>query len=256
MARYLDGYIKTGDYTLYPPLKPLEIWDLVVAGRQETLRITFPEGITLSRMGEILEEGGICLKADFLTEAEGLEGYLYPDTYLFEKNYPASAVVKYMQETFYQRLSSIEGFAEMHLSEAELRERVIMASIVENEYRAADEAALMAGVFYKRLAIGMPLQSCATVVYVITEIQGKPHPSRILTADTRIDNPYNTYIHQGLPPGPICEPGLVALSAALHPVETDYLYFRLVDQSAGRHYFSSTFDEHIAAAALFTKGGD
>jgi UPF0755 protein len=128
-----------------------------------------------------------------------------------------------------------------------------MASIVEREYRSPDEAPVMAGVFYNRLKLRMRLQSCATVVYVITEIQGKPHPSRLFDKDIEIKDPYNTYTQRGLPPGPIASPGLTALNAAINPAETDYLYFRLVNQAEGRHYFSKTLDGHIQAAALYTK---
>jgi UPF0755 protein len=100
----------------------------------------------------------------------------------------------------------------------------------------------------------MALQSCATVEYVITEIQGKPHPEVLYTRDTEIRDPYNTYRFSGLPPGPISEPGAAALKAAFDPAQTDYLYFRLVDADAGKHYFSKTLDDHIRAGVLYLKG--
>jgi UPF0755 protein len=128
-----------------------------------------------------------------------------------------------------------------------------MASIVEREYRVDEEAPLMAGVFYNRLRIGMALQSCATVEYVITEIQGRPHPERLFDRDIEIRNPYNTYMVPGLPPGPISAPGEVALHAAFNPVPSDYLYFRLVNPAEGRHYFSKTLDDHIRAGVLYVK---
>jgi UPF0755 protein len=112
----------------------------------------------------------------------------------------------------------------------------------------------MAGVFYNRLSIGMALQSCATVEYVITEIQGRPHPELLYTRDTEIRDPYNTYIRPGLPPGPISAPGAAALRAAFFPEESNFLYFRLVDSEAGRHYFSRTLDDHIRAGVLYVKG--
>jgi UPF0755 protein len=100
----------------------------------------------------------------------------------------------------------------------------------------------------------MALQSCATVEYVITEIQGKPHPEILYTRDTEIKDPYNTYIRPGLPPGPISVPGKVALNAVFHPVASDFLYFRLIDPAEGRHYFSKTLDDHIRAGTLYVKG--
>jgi UPF0755 protein len=122
---------------------------------------------------------------------------------------------------------------------------------VEREYRAPEEAPLMAGVFYNRLARRMRLESCATVEYVITEIEGKPHPDRLYTEDLWIESDYNTYRHSGLPPAPICNPGSVALRAAIAPQKSDYLYFRV--SGNGKHYFSKTFDEHIRAGELVLK---
>ena len=184
-----------------------------------------------------------------------LEGYLYPDTYLFPESYPAAQVVKTMADTFFKRLAEIQPDV-LTLSPAELNNRVIMASIVEREYLVDEEAPIMAGVFYNRLRIGMALQSCATVEYVITEIQGRPHPERLFDRDIEIRNPYNTYMVPGLPPGPISAPGKVALNAAFNPVPSDYLYFRLVNPAEGRHYFSQTLDDHIRAGVLYVKAGN
>jgi len=125
---------------------------------------------------------------------------------------------------------------------------------VEREYRADDEAPLIAGVFFNRLEIGMGLQSCATVEYVITEIEGKPHPEVLYNRDIAIQDPYNTYVYAGLPPGPISCPGAVALNAAFHPTASDYLYFRLMDPQEGRHKFSKTLEDHIKAG-VFTLNG-
>jgi len=110
-------------------------------------------------------------------------------------------------------------------------------------------------VFFNRLRIGMALQSCATVEYVITEIQGRPHPEVLLTRDTEIRDPYNTYVYPGLPPGPISAPGAISLQAVFSPTPSNYLYFRLIDPADGRHYFSQTLDDHIKAGALYLKGG-
>ncbi|MDR1862532.1 MAG: endolytic transglycosylase MltG, partial [Treponema sp.] len=190
---------------------------------------------------------------EYRIPGETMEGYLYPDTYLFQADYPAPQVVRTMADTFFQRLEEVYGGA-LSLTPDELNERVILASIIEREYRVDDEAPVMAGVFYNRLETGMALQSCATVEYVITEIQGKPHPTVLYDRDTQIRDPYNTYIRPGLPPGPISDPGAVALKAVFYPDSNDYLYFRLVDAEAGRHYFSKTFDEHIRAGVLYVKG--
>jgi UPF0755 protein len=260
-------HIKTGSYRFGYPATQLEIRSILVEGRQLLIRVTIPEGATLKKIAAILEEAGVAGRDAFLQavsdrgilseyEVPGptMEGYLYPDTYLFPASYPATEVVRTMADTFFDRLAETgENFSS--LSPGEINRKVILASIIEREYRAADEAPLMAGVFYNRLEIGMPLQSCATVEYVITEIQGKPHPRIIYSRDTAIPDPYNTYIRPGLPPGPISAPGKVALDAAFHPSPSGYLYFRLVNPDEGRHYFSKTLDEHIKAGTLYVKGG-
>ena len=181
-----------------------------------------------------------------------MEGYLYPDTYLFPLNYPAVKVVTTMADNFFKRLYEINSQAQT-MTAREINDCITIASIVEREYRISDEASLMAGVFYNRLRIGMALQSCATVEYIITEIQGRPHPQILLNRDLEIQNPYNTYIRPGLPPTPISAPGETALKAAFYPKKTEFLYFRLIDLPSGEHYFSRTLDDHIRAGALYVK---
>jgi UPF0755 protein len=265
LSRFEKEYIKTGSYKLEIPATQLALHRILVSGRQMLQRVTIPEGVTLKKAARIFEEAGICAAPAFLEAAadrnvidryhvpgETMEGYLYPDTYLFPLDYPASQVIRTMADTFFDRLAAIDG-AYLDLSPEELGRRVIIASIVEREYRVDEEAALMAGVFYNRLRIGMALQSCATVEYVITEIQERPHPDVLYTRDTEIRDPYNTYIRPGLPPGPISFPGSVALNAAFFPAASDNLYFRLIDPAAGRHYFSKTLDDHIRAGILYVK---
>ncbi|GHU93678.1 hypothetical protein FACS189479_05410 [Spirochaetia bacterium] len=276
LSRYEKEYIKTGTYALKLPASQMAIHSVLISGRQMLHRVTVPEGVTLKKAARIFEEAGIC-EAEAFWEAAAdpaildryripgktMEGYLFPDTYLFPRNFSASLVVQTMADNFFERIAGLEFAAgtdgqgldsPAQLPPEELFRRVSLASIVEREYRVDDEAPLMAGVFYNRLGIRMALQSCATVEYVITEIQGKPHPEVIYTRDTEIRDPYNTYVNAGLPPGPICSPGLVALNAVFNPAESDYLYFRLIDPAAGRHYFSRTLDDHIAAGVFYVKG--
>jgi UPF0755 protein len=266
LCRWKREHIKTGVYRLEIPVNQLAIHQLLVLGKQILYRVTIPEGATLKKTAGILEEAGICSSEDFFEAARdpaiinsyripnlSMEGYLFPDTYLFPSGYPASQIVKAMADNFYGRIEEIDPDVKK-LSPEELNEKVIIASIVEREYRVSEEAPLMAGVFYNRLQINMALQSCATVEYIITEIQGKPHPLVILNKDLEIRDPYNTYIRPGLPPGPISVPGIVALRSAIFPEKTDYFYFRLDDPEAGRHYFSKTLDEHINVVQLIPKG--
>jgi len=267
-------YLRTGSYRIELPATATQIRAILVKGDQLLVKVTVPEGVTLKKTAVLLESAGICNTEAFLAASSSreilaaynvpgasMEGYLYPDTYLFPLGYPASAVVRVMADTFYERLDRIlseaaasQGGYRGSKDAAELNRRIIIASIVEREYRVPEEAAVMAGVFYNRLDIGMALQSCATVEYVITEIQGRPHPEQLFNRDLEIRDPYNTYIRPGLPPGPISAPGETALRAAFIPESTEYLYFRLIDQNAGRHYFSRTLDDHIRAGALYVKG--
>jgi len=265
ICRFSKEHIKSGTYRVEVPASTIAIHSLLVSGRQILYRVTIPEGVTLRKMAMIFEEAGICSAGDFLDAASNpqiksayripnatMEGYLFPDTYLFQKEYPAEQVIKTMADNFYSRIENIDPSV-VKMSSQELNEKVILASIIEREYRVAEEAPLMAGVFYNRLRINMALQSCATVEYIITEIQNKPHPAVIYNQDLEIRDPYNTYLRPGLPPGAISAPGAVALQAALLPEKTDFFYFRLNDAASGRHYFSKTLDEHINAGQLFTK---
>jgi len=265
LCRYSGEQIKTGNYRIDVPSNTIAIYRLLVSGRQMLLRVTIPEGLTLSKTAKLMENAGICASEEFISKASdpeitglyripgpGMEGYLYPDTYLFPSGYPAAMVVRAMADNFFARAAKMDDRIPS-MPPDELNKLVILASIVEREYRLDEEAPLMAGVFQNRLDIGMALQSCATVEYIITEIQGKPHPEVLSTRDTEIRDPYNTYMRPGLPPGPIASPGAVALKAALNPAKSDYLYFRLIEADSGRHYFSRTLDDHIKAGALYTK---
>lgn len=257
--------LKAGTYRLPAGSSLFEIREILVSGKQMLVRVTVPEGFTLRKTAAALEAAGVVGAADFLAAAEdrslldrygvqgpSMEGYLFPDTYLFPRSYPARRVVAAMADAFFERLYSIAPETRSWTAQA-VHERVVVASIVEREYRAADEAPLMAGVFLNRIRIGMALQSCATVEYVITEIQGRPHPEVLYNRDLEIPSPYNTYRQAGLPPGPIAAPGRVALDAAFRPKATDYLYFRLVDPAEGRHRFSRTLGDHAAAGKLYLK---
>lgn len=256
--------LKAGTYWILPGMGSARILDELVSGKQALVRVTLPEGLTLSLVASLLERDGIAAKSAFLEAsrspallaelgipAASAEGYLYPDTYFLPAGYSAESTLRSMVATFRDRLSSIPEASS--LSPRELHDRIIMASIVEREYKAPEEAPRMSSVFYNRLKIRMALQSCATVVYVITERLGKPHPEVIYDRDLKLDDPYNSYEHRGLPPGPISNPGMTALRAAFYPASTNYLYFRLVDAETGRHHFSVSLEEHLDARSLFIK---
>ncbi len=264
-ARYRNLVIKTGIYEIPPLLGVPEICALLESGKQEYITFVVPEGLTLSKIARRLEDAGVMTGAQFIAAAhdaamlaeygipaDSFEGFLFPDTYFLEPDMQPERVVRMMADTFFARIADIEQADGM--SAAELYDTVILASIVEREYRIADEAPLIASVFKNRLREHIGLYSCATVEYIITEIHGLPHPDVITYDDLEDDNPYNTYKWAGLPPGPISNPGLIALKAAFDTPETDYYFFRLIDETNGAHYFSESFDEHTEAGrVLHTK---
>ena len=256
--------LKSGIYHLNASMNYAQLVNELSSGQQEYIKVAVPEGKTISQIGQILEEAGICAKEDFKAAAhdtsilknygipsDSAEGYLFPETYFLTKGMSAKDLVKLMLDTFFQKIGEIEGMQDKNPDQ--LFETVILASIVEREYRVEEEAPLIASVFTNRLKKGIGLYSCATIVYILTEIQGKPHPDRILIEDTKIDSPYNTYKWAGLTPGPISNPGLVALSAAANPPKTNYYFFQVSDSQAGKHVFTSTFDEHKASHNLNAK---
>lgn len=256
---------KTGQYEISPSMTATEIHDLLVSGKGIMIKVTVPEGITLRKTAAILEEAGIVPAGDFIAAAsdrkildkygikgENAEGFIFPDSYLFQKNVSARSVLENFLKTFFDKLGKVcPGYSS--LSREELYDKVVLASIVEREYRRAEEAPLIASVFTNRLEIGMNLASCATIEYIITEIQGKKHPEYITYADLEIKSPYNTYRNKGLPPGPISNPGIIALEAAVKPAESDYLYFLLKDRETGEHFFSKRFSDHSNAKFLYLK---
>ena len=264
-VRGAETVIQAGSFRLPAGATTSEILELLVDGSHELVRVTIPEGWTSNKIAAYLEQLGITTAAEFRTvvnspelmpgygiEALTAEGYLFPDTYYFARGYGADAVARHMIATFFERWAEIDPGATF--AAAELRDTVILASLVEREYRVASDAPLIASVFHNRLQSNVRLESCATIVYVITEILGHEHPERIYEADLEIESAFNTYRSRGLPPGPIANPGLTALRAALHPADTDFRYFVVKDPDTGEHHFSSVLSEHSEARFVYLKG--
>ncbi|MCQ2981554.1 MAG: endolytic transglycosylase MltG [Treponemataceae bacterium] len=255
-ARYKKAAIKTGIYRVNDSMGVEEILALLESGRQEHISVSIPEGYTGRQIAALLEERGVTSREDFMNSftdekllgelkvpSTSFEGYLFPETYYFDPGMSGESVIRLMVKTFFSKIrESVPELLEK--SPEDLNYIVRFASVVEKEYKLEEEAPLIASVFANRLRINMGLYSCATVMYIITDIQGKPHPSGLTIADTRIESPYNTYIHAGLPPTAISNPGLVALKAAANPPQTKYWYFQVVDEAAGRHVFEKDLDEH------------
>lgn len=257
LAASRDGYterFQAGDYTLSPAMSGQEIMEALTHGTVATLSVTIPEGYTVAQIARtVAQETSLCTATELKAVAEdparwpsmsipkppngSLEGYLFPDTYAIDRDATAEEIVG-------QMVARLESALEPHgdaiaASGMSLHEIITLASIVEREIRVADERPIGAQVFLKRLREGWRLESCATVQYVL------PEPKEVLSeADTRIDSPYNTYLHEGLPPGPIGSPGLACIESVLYPADTDYLFFRTLG-SEGRHRFSRTLAEHL-----------
>ena len=251
-----DRNVRSGTYALDAGTGWASLLDALVEGRVRMVPVTIPEGFTLSRIATRIAGitelpadtvrvrlGGEDAHARWSLPGPGLEGFLFPDTYLFAGGVPLDAVVEAMSERYrsYWTPEQQARAEELGLSE---REVVTLASIIQAEARAVDEMPAISAVYHNRLRIGMLLQADPTVLYALGG-----HRPRLLYAamDSVADHPYNTYTQGGLPPGPIGAPGAAALDAALHPAEVDYLYF--VANADGSHTFSRTLSEHNRAVA-------
>ncbi|MBN2656521.1 MAG: endolytic transglycosylase MltG [Spirochaetales bacterium] len=253
--------IKKGSYNISRNLTTLQIVRQLEEGKQKLLAVVIPEGITSSRMDEIFAQAGVTAPGEFKAavsngaylsrygiESDTLEGFLFPDTYSFQQNYPAEKVASHMIDVFFHKLEKVYPDYSM-LTGEQIYEKIVLSSIIEREYRVPEEASKMASVFYNRIEHGWPLQSCATIVYVITEEQNRPHPDRILFTDLEIESEFNTYANRGLPPAPISNPGVVALNAVFNPARTDYMFFVVDDIDKGTHIFTKSLSDHNKARA-------
>ncbi len=177
----------------------------------------------------------------FLKEAPrqgSLEGYLFPDTYRLYSSSTSDQLAIKMLNNFQAKISS-DMLAEIKKQNRSLRQVIIMASILEKEVKSEEDMKIVSGIFWRRISGGQPLESCATLAYILGEKK-----AQYSLADTKIDSPYNTYKNYGLPPGPINNPGLRAITAAIYPTPSNYNYF-LSDPETGKTIFSRTYDEHL-----------
>ena len=182
-----------------------------------------------------------------IPDPPSLEGYLFPDTYNIDPEAAASEIVDQMLENFEVRVSTEirDAFERQGLT---LHQAVTLASIIEREAVVPEEQPVIASVFLNRLALGMNLDADPTVQYALGLTEGGWWKAELTVEDLEIDSPYNTYRYEGLPPGPIANPGLSALQAVAAPEDTPYLYFRALCDGSGRHAFATTFEEHLQNA--------
>ncbi|MFH1226215.1 MAG: endolytic transglycosylase MltG [bacterium] len=245
----LETKFQTGEYTLRPDMSIAKIIVLLTAGGTNEKTIKILEGWTNQDIADYLAGQGIVGQEEFLSateknyraefnflEKEALEGFLFPDTYRIYNNASAEDIIKKMLANFDKKLTP-ELRADIAKNKMTVFDTIILASILEKELKSYEDKRKAASVFYKRLNANMALQADSTVNYVT----GKK--ITIVTAeDLKIDSPYNTYKYRGLPPGPICNPGLDAIKAAIYPAKNDYWYF-LTDKE-GQAYFAETLAEH------------
>ena len=256
-----DSRLEAGRYELRADMTMEEIIESLQHGRLEEVTVTVPEGWRAEQIAEMLTEEMSMDGHGFLALVQGgdfdyeflqdrppgatLEGFLFPDTYYLPVQPTALDIIERMLANFGQRftfeLRQVAAEREMTIHQV-----VTLASIVEREAVVAEERPVIAGVFLNRLSTDMTLDACPTVQYALgyQEDTGQWWKTPLMLEElAHIDSPYNTYLHRGLPPGPICNPGLASIRAVLEPVESDYLYF--LAKGDGSHAFARTFEEHL-----------
>ena len=249
--------LKPGAYRLSPSMKPGEIMDKIVNGEICAKWVTIPEGFTVRQIAERLAAQGLVNEERFLNIAsqgryvttsfhhgDNLEGYLFPDTYLMSLGVSEETIIRQMLDCFDKKAA---GYVASTQTTIPLYKVVILASLIEREARVPKDRPLVSAVLRNRLNRGMRLEVDATVLYALGR-----HKSRVLYSDLEVDSPYNTYCNAGLPPGPIANPGLDCIKAALNPAKVDYLYY--VAKPDGSHIFSRTLAEHQHAIQIVRRG--
>ena len=264
-----DGMYQSGTHIVSKSLSYDEMMR-VLTTKPASRQVTIPEGKTFSQVVDILYSKNIITdKKKFITVANTetfdydflknlperdnkLEGYLFPDTYEFDMNVTEREIIVRMLDNFKRKFKTEYAEKLKTINGMTMDKIIILASIIEREAKDPDDRGIISGVFYNRMASKdktlRKLQSCATIQYILLKTTGAVK-ERLLDADLQLQDPYNTYMHEGLPPGPICNPGEAAISAALYPEDTDFLYF--VAKGDGSHAFSETYKEHQAAISKY-----
>jgi UPF0755 protein len=266
--------LKAGEYKFDQPATARQIHDRLARGDIYVHTITIPEGYNLYDIAGVVQLAGLGSAQDFLNAATGdvasirdldpqaasLEGYLFPDTYAFTRTQSMHDMIAVMVHRFRREAAQLGLICAVQQPQASSSESgaagcadihavVTMASIVEKETAAPEERPMVAGVYYNRLQRRIALAADPTVIYAAL-VSGR-YTGAIHQSDLQFDSPYNTYRHAGMPPGPIANPGRASLAAALHPAETDFLYF--VSNGNGHHRFARTLDEHSRNVAAYRR---
>ena len=254
--------LKAGDYELSPSMNNWKLISMLASGKVKQYKITVPEGYSTKQIARLLAAQHVTSDTAFLKkcadpdlvrrkklEGNSFEGYLFPETYLFNVNMKEEEIIGMMHANFKSVMEKNGVFKKCDAKKLHFYDVLRLASIVEKEAEKPSERALIAGVFTNRLKARMRLESCATVSFALGDrAKGKAHLS---LNDLEVESRYNTYKYYGLPPAPICNPGLPSILAALNPAETKLMYF--VAKGDGTHEFSETLEQHNAAKAKFEK---
>jgi UPF0755 protein len=244
--------LKAGEYLFDKTARTLEVHDRLARGDIYVHTVVIPEGFTMFDIAQAVQDAGLGSSQEFLAvarsnteliadlapEAKSLEGYLFPNTYEFTRTQTMKDIAAAMVKQFRQVAEQI-GLTPTGQG-AEVQKTVTMASIVEKETAVPEERAVVASVYYNRLARNIALQADPSVIYA--ELLNGNYAGALHHSDMGFQSAYNTYTHAGLPPGPIGNPGRSSLEAALHPAQTDYFYF--VSDGNGHHRFSRSLEEH------------
>ena len=257
-VQQVDRKIIPGEYELHAGMRPTELLGKLVAGEVYEHSVTIPEGYNVVQIADVLDHKGLADKqeilrlnrdADFLAtlniNAPTLEGYMFPDTYRFARHLPPEFIVRTFVSRFHAMVTP-ELKSQAKTMGMTLKEVITLASVIEKETGLAKERALVSGVFHNRLRRNIRLQSDPTVIYALASFDGN-----IRKADLSVNSPYNTYKVRGLPPGPIANPGLAAIKAALYPTPSNFVYF--VSRNDGSHKFSATLAEHNKAVDKYQR---
>ncbi len=259
---HVSHKLQKGLYLLSDNMSTMEVLDFIAHGKVYMIHVTIPEGYSVKQIAKLLESKKLIPSAHAFVDyalvsnnldeefsflkKKNLEGFLFPSTYDFPKNTSIKKIAMTMVRQFSNAILARHG-DEIRTSGRSLYSLLTIASIVEKEARVPAERNIVAQVYFKRLKKNMYLGSCPTVAYAVSKFDGQ----HLSYADLKFDSPYNTYIKQGLPPTPVANPGVASFKAALHPAQTDYLYF--VSKNNGSHQFSRTLKEHNAAVAVYQK---
>lgn len=245
--------LQQGYYQIPQNASLRQVIALLQKGKLQEIKVIIPEGYTIQQIADELEKDGLGPKEAFLEKAKTyvpyqymygpakvdyrVEGFLFPSTYEIPVGSTPEEILKRMAGEMNKQLTP-EIRAQIEAKHMTIFEFITLASLVEKEALFDEDRPIIAAVFLKRLQIGMPLQSCASIQYIL----GYPKP-HISIEDTKLPSPYNTYMHVGLPPGPIANPGMKSMEAVLNASSTDYLFF--VADKEGHHHFTKTYEEHM-----------